>query len=309
MRNRDLLPWIPLLLALTWTPSALADGYLQVTAEGDVQVLVDGQGVGNLDVLGTATLTVESGIRHELIVQNSGGTQLARRTVEVGDGNTVAVHWDGQQLSTQSASPGFQGLSSSAYTSSATRSSSGEQERASAMRTAQAGAAIAGIVAPTSPGVALVQTGLTAVSAGTTVARTAQSVSSSARHHQTAGPSATTAREDHGTEALQQSGFDPYEATGGRPTIDATLASVTFVVSAGTEAMITVDGQPVATIADGTTEATVAVIPGLRKVMIFDPSGVNLIHQGYLTATAGYVFELHFSATEPPVSTLPDTWR
>ncbi len=304
MATQHLVSRAALLLGLALPLPALAEGYLQISAEGDVAILLNDQGVGNLDSLGTASVMVDSGVRHALKVETNSGVLLAERSVEVVDGATLMVHWTGDELQIKSGPTGFTPTS---YTS---RTGSQDRRSPSAMQTAQAGATIAGIVMPASPGVSALQTGLSAVSAGGTMARTAQSASSAGRSgSETTGPAATSAKENHGTESLQQSGFDPYEATGDRPTVDESLASVTFVVPPGTELLVSIDGQTVAQLGAGDTEETVAVVPGVHKVMILDASGANVVHRGYLTATAGYVFELHFSATEPPVSTIPDTWR
>ena len=81
------------------------------------------------------------------------------------------------------------------------------------------------------------------------------------------------------------------------------------MAAAGTQAIVTIDSQPVATLSDEVTEATLPVAPGMHTVMILDATGANMLHRGYLTVTAGWVLEIRFSTNEPPTSTLPEAWR
>jgi len=291
-----------MLLALA-PATAWAEAHLLVSAVGDVKVLLDGEDVGWLAGEGHAPVLVQEPGRHGVQVETYSGELLAERNIDLDDGETMAVRWDGEQLTIR---PIRELQLERAAESRAEQAQS--QRQPTTMQVAQAGTAIAGIVAPSNPVVAGVSTGLTIAGAGSTLGHSAQGALDAATRQPRTAP-ATTASEDHGLEHLEQSGFDPYEATGGRPSIDASLASVTFVAPAGTDALVTIDGQPVATIGAERTEATVAVVPGMHKVMIFDATGAQLLHRGYLTVTAGWVVELRFSATEPPVSSLPDAWR
>ncbi len=288
----------PLLLLLL-PGSALAEAHLIVSAVGDVRILVDERPVGNLAALGHAPVVIEQPGRHALRVETHSGAVLAERNLQLTDGESLSVHWTGEAFEIQDADALQLG----------THSGSGQQQRRpSVMQTAQAGTTAASLLAPTNPLVAGVSTGLSTVNAGSTLMEAARTIDLSGPREQATAP-ATSAHEDHSLDSLERSGFDPYEATGGRPSFDASLATVTFVAPAGTQALITIDSQPVATLAEGAVEATVPVMPGMHRVMIFDASGVDLLHRGYLTVSAGYQLELRFSATEPPVSTLPDTWR
>jgi hypothetical protein len=287
------------LLLLLLPASAWAQAHLIVSAVGDVRILVDDTPVGNLAALGHAPVVIEQPARHGVQVVTYSGEVLAEQNIALEEGETLAVHWNGESLEVRDAD--------ALQLGTRTISSQQQQRRPSVAQTAQAGTTVANILAPTNPVVAGISTGVSAYNAGSTLVQAARDADLSGSREQATAP-ATSANEDHSLDSLEQSGFDPYAATGGRPSFDASLASVTFVAPAGTEALITIDSQPVATIGD-TSEVTVAVMPGMHKVMIFDASGVNLVHRGYLTVTAGYVLELHFSATDPPVSTLPDTWR
>lgn len=283
-----------LVLPLLLLPGlAQAEGHLLIRVEGDARLLVDGDEVGTLDRVGYAPLLVEAPARHGIRVESHGGTLLAERNLDLADGETFRVLWDGERLAMELVEAGA-------------RSPHAEpQAGPSTLQTARAGAAVASMIAPSNPVVVGVSSGLAAVQAGSTLVQAAQSTT---RDRGPAGPGAGV-REDHDLAGLAQSDFDPYAASGGRPAIDASLAAVTFVAAPGTAALITVAGQPVATFGSEGGQATVPVVPGLHKVMIYDASGVSVLHRGYLTATAGVAFELSFTATAPPVSTLPDTWR
>jgi len=294
---------VALALLLLAAPSpAWAGGHLMISAVGDVRVLVDGEDIGRLATEGTAPVLVDEAGRHGLRVESYNGTLLAEQSVQVDEGETLSVHWDGLRLDIQSVSEASLSYIPKNYSSQSTYRSP------SSLQVAQAGTTLARLVAPASPTVGGVSAGLSAGSAGSTLVHTAQSIVDAASRRSSA-PSAPSAHEDHSLDSLQQSGFDPYEATGGRPSIDASLASVTFVAAAGTQAMITIDGQPVATLSDGAVEATLPVVPGMHKVMFFDATGAELLHSGHLTVTAGWVLEIRFSTTEPPTSSLPEAWR
>ena len=290
------------LLLLAAPGPAWAGGHLVISAEGDVRVLVDGDDIGRLAVEGSAPVYVQQPGRHGLRIESYSGTLLVEQSIQVDEGETLSVHWDGQRLHIESLSEQGPSYIPKNYASqSSYRSPSSRQA-------VEAGTAVASLLAPASPTVGGVSAGLSAVSAGDTLVRTVQSaVDAASRRPYT--PGATSAQEDHSLDALQQSGFDPYAATGGRPSIDASLASVTFLTAAGTDALVTIDGQPVATLGDGVVEATLPVVPGMHKVMIFDAAGVQLLHSGHLTVTAGWVLEIRFSTTEPPTSSLPEAWR
>lgn len=287
-----------LALTLLLFPSpVLAEAHLVVSAEGDVRILVDDQDVGALIHQGPVPVVVGQPGRHALRVESHGGSLRAEQSVDLADGETLLVHWDGTRLS---VTPQRDRRPSSTTGQS--------YSQPSTVQAAQAGTAVAGLLAPANPVVGTVATGLSVVSAGGTLARTAQSaLDASARHSSV--PHATSAHEDHSLDSLQQSDFDPYAAAGGRPAFDASLASVTFVAAPGTQALVTIDSQPVATLEQGASEATLALAPGMHKVMIFDATGVELMHRGYLTVTAGWVLELRFSVTEPPTCSLPEAWR
>lgn len=288
-----------LALLLLLPTSAWAQAHLIVSAVGDVRILVDGQPVGNLAALGHAPVVFEQPGRHGVQVVTHSGVVLAERNIDLEDGESLAVHWNGEALEVTDAD---------ALQLGTRTTTSQQQRRPSVAQTAQAGTTVANLLAPTNPVVAGISTGVSAYNAGSTLVRTVRDADLSGPREQATAP-ANSAREDHSLDSLALSGFDPYEASGGRPSFDASLASVTFIAPAGTQAMITINSQPVATLGADAAEATVAVVPGMHKVMIFDATGVELLHRGYLTVTAGYVLELRFSSTEPPVSTLPDTWR
>jgi hypothetical protein len=302
---------IAALLALLLAPgTASAEALLLISAEGDVRVLVDGQSAGDLRTLGTTTMAIEHPTRHVLQVETHSGELLDERSLNLEDGESIGVHWNGEKLSVMTVAQTRAAAAERSASNNVTSGDGGQQtRRPSTMQTAQAGSTAASLLAPTNPVVAGVSTGLTAVNAGSTLVRAAQNAADVAGRSSSSGPSATSANENHDLEALQQSGFDPYEAAGGRPSFDASLASVTFVAPAGTQALINMAGQPVGSIADGATEITVPVVPGMHKVMIFDVTGVDLLHRGYLTTTAGHVLEIHFSTEDPPVCNLPDSWR
>ncbi len=291
----------PLILASLLIPSiALGEAHLLVSAEGDVRILVDGEDVGQLAGQGHAPVLVQQAGRHGLRVESHSGKLLAEQNIELDEDETMVVHWDGERLKVQPVR--------AMQLEAAEAADQDEPRRPSAMQTAQAGATVASMLAPANPVVSGVAVGLSAASAGSTLVHSAGGAIDYASRGPSAPP-ATSAREDHSLDHLTQSDFDPYEASGGRPTIDASLASVTFVAAAGTDALITIDSQPVGTISEGTREVTVPVVPGMHKVMIFDPDGAELLHTGRLVVTAGWVLEIHFSTTEPPTSTLPEAWR
>jgi hypothetical protein len=284
-----------LLLSLILPRSVLAAATLLVAAEGDVRVRIDGAEVGWVAGQGWATVSIEHPGRHAVRVERRSGGLLAERSVELNDGETLALRWNGQQLELDveiehGGTP------------------SDPRRRPSGMQTAQAASSVASLIAPSNPVVGGVSAGLGLASAGSTLAHSAQGALDAASRGPTAPP-ATSAREDHSLDPLARSAFDPYAATGGRPSIDASMASVSFVTSPGTQALITIDGQPVATLGPGALEATVPVVPGMHRVMIFDAAGVQLNHSGRLTVTAGWVLEIRFSDSEPPVSSLPEAWR
>ncbi len=297
MRSLRQLP----LLLLALPSAAEAEATLLVSAEGDVRVLVDEKAVPNLRAMELAPVALEAG-RHGLRVETTAGAMLAERNLELEEGEALWLHWDGGSLRARDPDElrqRHQGSQPSQPTS---------HGAPSAMSTLQAGSTVARMVAPSNPVVAGVATGITVASAGSTLVRSAQDASQrSARAPQ--GPSAVSASEDHSLEGLRQSGYDPYAATGGRPSVDASMASVTFVGAPGAGGQGTGAGQQGGPVEAPRGVGTVPVVPGLHKVMIYSADGVTPLHRGYLQSTAGWVLELSYSMEERPVCSLPEAWR
>jgi hypothetical protein len=286
------LTLLPLILAPCL---AQAEAQLLIAVTGDVRVTVDGAPVGHLGHEGFAPMLIRQPGRHALRVESHGGTLLAERSIDLDDGETLAVRWDGERLAVE--------------TLEATRTQAPPaQQRPSALQAAQAGSTVASVLAPGNPVVSGVSTGLAVARAGDTLVQAARAGSGLSRDTR-APPSTATSYADHDLDSLRRGGVDPYAAAGGRPSVDATMASVTFVTPPGTGALISIAGQPVASLGANANEATVLVVPGMHRVMIYASDGATLLHRGYLTTAAGQAIELRFSATAAPSSSLPDTWR
>jgi uncharacterized Zn-binding protein involved in type VI secretion len=284
-----------ILLSMLLPQPALAAATLLVAAEGDVRVLIDGAEVGWMASEGWATVLIDQPGRHGVRVERRSGGLLAERNIQLDEGETLALRWDGERLEID-------------VDIEHGGSESDPRRRPNGMQAAQAASSVASMIAPANPVVSGVSTGLGLASAGGTLMHSAQGALDAAGRGPSTPP-ATSAHEHHSLEQLERSSFDPYAATGGRPSIDASLASVTFIAGTDTAALVTIDGQPVATLGPGASEATVPVVPGMHRVMIHDASGAELIHSGRLTVTAGWILEIRFSASEPPVSSLPEAWR
>jgi len=280
------------------SPAALAGAHLLVSADTNVHVFVDEQPVGSLGQGQRAPVLLAEGGTHSIEIQTTEGTSLHTDSLSISEGKVYCAHWNGSYLRVAECE-----VAESTLPTDPDARSSGP----STMSTVRAGTTAAGLVFPGSTTVSAVQTSTSAISATGTLARAVDQ----ARRDLAPAPSSSVSRvnESHDLESLHDDALDPYLAAGGASAFDATVANVTFVVPPGTLAIVTIAHQPVATFSGDSTQQLVKVVPGMHKVVIQDASGTQILHRGYLTATAGHVFELHFSATEPPTTTLPGTWR
>jgi hypothetical protein len=294
MRIPGLLP----LLALAWAPAARAACHLLLSAEGDVAVFVDDQGVGDLTGGAELPLALDDAGSHRVEVRTVSGRVLHKSHIEVKEEEVLRVRWTGTALQVEKAEV-------EAPAAEPGRRSVGERA-VDALQTAQAGATVASVVLPGSSVVGAAQSAATVVGAGSTLVRSAQDAASRSASRP---PPRAGGREDHDLTALERSGFDPYAASGGRPDFDASLCAVTLVVPEGFAATVQSDGQTVATLGPGASVQTVLFAPGLHTVQVFDAASGALLYRGRLTASAGQAFDLAFSAAEAPVASLPDVWR
>lgn len=286
------------LLAFLWTGPARAAAHLLLSAEGDAAILVDGQGVGDLTGGAELPLALDEPGGHTIEVRTVAGKRLHMGTLQAEDEQVLRVHWTGTALVVEKAEvadePGDR-----------TERTAAERAQA-ALQTAQAGAAVASVVMPSSGLIGAAQSAATLTGAGSSLVRSAQDAASRAA---SAPPPRRSVHEEHDLTALAQRGGDPYAASGGRPAFDASLCAVTLLAGGGLAATVSVDGQAVATLGPEAPSATVLLVPGLRTVQILDAASGALLWRGRLTAGAGQVFDLSFSAVEAPVASQPDVWR
>jgi hypothetical protein len=278
-----------------WSPAARAAAYLQVSAEGDVRILLDGQSVGDLTGDDTLPVVVGQAGHHVLTVQTVAGTPLTQRGIDLRDEETLQVHWNGEALT----------VTKDDEAATSAGGGSGYRGGGGALQAAESIATVAGALAPASGGGGVVQGSTAAISAGTTVIREVQDARSRANARP---PSSRSSHEEHDLGALARSDFDPYAAAG-RPDFDASLCTVTLLGPAGLTVSVVVDGQPVATLGPGAPRQPVQLVPGMHSVQVLDAISGALLARGHLDAAAGLAFDLTFSATGPPVASLPGVWR
>lgn len=293
MRPPGLAAWI----LLAWSPAARATGYLLVSAEGDVRILLDGRSAGDLTGGAELPVAVATAGPHQLAVETVAGTPLAQVQLTVRDEQTLRVHWTGAQLEVADAEE-------SSTTSSAARGSG--PRAGDLLQGAELAVAVASAILPTGGTGGLVLGSASALTAGASLARGVRDAQG--RSSQRPPPSGPV-HEEHDLAGLAGHAADPYAAVGGRPAFDASLCAVTFMVPAGLAASVVVDGLPMASLGPAALHQTVLLAPGLHTVQVLDAASGALLARGHLDAAAGQAFDLTFSATAAPVASQPGVWR
>jgi len=309
MSTRALLSLSALCLLLPLA-SAQAAALVVFSSDQSATLHLDGQKTGFLGKNQQLTLEVAPAGTHELRLVSMGGVPLHSGSFEVPAAGELSVRWEAGQLAVQlGAATPEQVVPTAGRATSDEAAESAASSGSKAISGARTATTAAGVLLPGSAAVSAASSAASIASAAASAARGVRAIRSARSDDGAEGGSSGYARGDS-TELsdVASSSLTHAQASAGAQGV-AHMASVTFSLPAGQEALVYIDGQLVAKLTGGITQCTVQVLPGLRSVIIRDGSGSAMLHKGYLTSTAGYVFEVSFSHSSPPKSSLPGMWR